>query len=161
MLSSITDVAAVRTRGALGSGDEAGGATTAQIEAAIALASDEIAELVTPAAYKATRDYGEDATDVQKVQQEAFELAESYLTLAWLPQVLQNQRLAATGIQSSVTMGQTTVQLASSQDAKDMSDGWRNLALRKLAPYIPNAVEEDDDDEDTGVESDTFSMIAI
>lgn len=162
MLSSITDVAAVRTRGALGSGESAGGATTPQIDAAIELAQDEIVGLITLATYNATRDYDDSATDAQQQQQSDIEKVECWLALAYLPQVLIGQRLGPNGIVSSVTVGTTTTQQATSQDAKDIAEGWRALAMRKIAPYIPVPDEPlDDPESDTGFEDDTFSFIAI
>jgi len=172
-LSSITDVAQVRTAGGLSSDESTGSATAAMVEAAIAIGQRKLKKAVGSDVYVAVRDFSTDDLTVpaNADKQDAFAIGEAYFALAALPQIAKLQQIGQNGIPTQAAVGQGTIQFAMQAEADASAKVWTQLAYEAIADYLIRTETTDDTNDlscmenpdDTGVESEDgeFSFLAI
>jgi hypothetical protein len=164
-LSSITDVARVRSLGGLSDNEDTGAPNAAQIEAAIAVGQLKLRDAVGRESYDATRDFTPEALAVaeNKKKRLAYSAAEAYFALSALPLIVKYAQIGQTGLANVTTVGgQATTSFANAKESKATGDPFEALAYAAIADYRIYDPEADADD-DTGFESEDgeVSLIAM
>jgi hypothetical protein len=133
--------------------ESAGGATDSQINTAIEIASKYLSGIVSRQEYNRILAVDGSSSYEDQEQQRDFTNAEKRFAVAFLPRILTNTQLQATGYKLESTIGKATTKFANTTDINVIADFWNEQAMKYLAPYVTHSFF-DDDDEEFGWESD-------
>lgn len=160
---ALTNVTITRQRGALQSATSAGVVTDDQVEAAIKLATPRLVQFVGQDNYDTVAGWTpeEISADLAKEKKKnAYVDAESYFALGFIPDILKNGQMSATGLEQRTIVGESVTEFAPVDEGQKIRRVWESAAFRVLTPYL-DIIKKDSNDDDLSISKGGLTIMVI